>query len=109
MAELIDRQRLLAEIRSLRNRLVLSAQSAEKLESVVNSIPAATGVDGNAWMPVSEKPHEAGYYIVWTRNTGIEKCRWSERNQRWMGGMWTNCITHWKPMPMGPKETTGEN
>lgn len=100
--EYIDRQRILVEIRSLRNRLALSAQAAEKLEAVVNSIPVAPGVDENAWRPVSEKPLEDGYYLVWSQNTGLGKCRWSERHQCWMCGVRTHRITHWTRAPPPP-------
>ena len=102
MPEYIDRKRVLSEIRSLRNRLVLSAQAAEKLESVVNSLSALPVIETAGWLPVCKKPQEDGYYLVWTRNAGMEKCRWSERHQRWMGGAWTQHITHWMRAPPPP-------
>ncbi len=60
---------------------------------------------GAGWISVKEPPDlGGGFYLVWTRNTGVEKCRWSEKHRRWMGGKWTEQITHWMPMPVPPKE-----
>lgn len=56
------------------------------------------------WISVKEPPDlGGGFYLVWTRNTGVEKCRWSEKHKRWMGGRWTEQITHWMPMPKPPE------
>ncbi len=63
---------------------------------------------GMGWISVKEPPDlGGGVYLVWTRNTGVEKCRWSEKRKRWIGGRWTEQITHWMPMPVPPKEVKG--
>lgn len=57
------------------------------------------------WISVKEHPRlGSGRYLVWTDNTGVEICRWSEKQKRWIGGSWTQHITHWMPLPEPPKE-----
>lgn len=101
MPEYIERERVLGVISFLRNRFAFTALAAEHLETRIRAIPAAQ-VGGDVWHSTVEKPQEDGYYLVWTRNAGTEKCRWSERHQRWMGGAWTQHITHWMRAPPPP-------
>ena len=57
------------------------------------------------WVSVRHPPDlGSGFYLVWTDNTGVEKCRWSEIRKRWMGGAWTQHITHWRPMLAPPEK-----
>lgn len=57
------------------------------------------------WVSVKHPPDlGSGFYLVWTDNTGVEKCRWSEGQKKWMGGAWTSHITHWRPMLASPEK-----
>lgn len=57
------------------------------------------------WVSVRHPPDlGSGFYLVWTDNNGVEKCRWSESRRKWMGGAWTQHITHWRPMLAPPKK-----
>lgn len=63
-------------------------------------------LQGDGWVSVKNPPDlGGGRYLVWTDNSGPEICRWSEARKRWIGGAWTQHITHWRPMPKPPKES----
>lgn len=74
------------------------------LDQVRQTIATGTAPEGDGWLPVSEKPTENGFYLVWTRNAGFTRGVWSELHKRWMGGAWTQHITHWMPHVKPPKE-----
>lgn len=59
---------------------------------------------GEGWFSVEQKPQESGFYVVWTRNVGFARGVWSALHGRWMGGAWTQHITHWMPHLKPPKE-----
>lgn len=101
MAEYIDREAALKAVSFLAPYHMPRTEYAVK--NALRDVPAIKLVRANPWLPVDEVAGRTdGYYLVWTDNSGVEKCRWSERHQRWMGGLWTQHITHWRPMPMGP-------
>ncbi|SAW36480.1 Eaa1 [Klebsiella pneumoniae] len=78
----------------------------------LNSPQSVDSVTGG-WIPVSERMPEAeGHYLVWANASRIDGYCNHLAMATYQGGEWSNefnwLVTHWMPLPAGPKEVQGE-
>lgn len=93
---------LIAETESM---LAASPQPQNSPQNIPEIIPG--------WIPVSERMPEAeGHYLVWANASRIDGYCNHLAMATYQGGEWSNefnwLVTHWMPLPAGPKEVQGE-
>ena len=106
MAELIDRDALLKDLRSECPESDVCISSMACIDCIVNRQPVV-----NSWIPFSERaPNEAGEYIVCGRWSGEKPRTWICRFEIFgdIGGFVNHAknppISFWRPMPEPPKK-----
>lgn len=65
-------------------------------------------MDSLGWVNVKDElPKKDGFYIVWTKHTGIAQANWSKKGG-WFAlnhPPWLMYITHWMSKSIAPEDT----